>query len=184
MIATTIETFSGVRFDLTQPRSLDVSLIDIAHHLARLARFNGATTEFYSVAQHCVLVADKLFEIDSRNGHGNLAIKGLLHDAAEAYVGDSTSPLKQAVPALSRLEKGIQAAIYGHFCLSVTDNEQAHIKQVDRLITGVEAWNFMPSKGRWWIDPPASADAWHIAPVSIDDAEKTFLERYKRYMRQ
>ena len=82
-----IGTYSGVPFRLDNPRPEDVRIEDIAHSLSLQCRFNGHCDEFYSVAEHCV-------EVSNRVSPSN-ALDGLLHDAAEAYVGDVTGPLKQ-----------------------------------------------------------------------------------------
>ena len=75
----TIQTSSGRYIDLLAPSSGDIAIEDIAHALSHIARFNGHTSEFYSVAQHCVLC--------SRVNPGVMSFEKLLHDAAEAYIG-------------------------------------------------------------------------------------------------
>lgn len=95
---TWIQTRSGKAFDLVSPRVEDVDVEDIAWALARQCRYTGHTHQHYSVAQHCCLVADAL----ERDGYGlGSVIGGLLHDAAEAYLGDPSYPLKLAAPALA-----------------------------------------------------------------------------------
>jgi hypothetical protein len=79
----TIYTYSGRLIDVLDPRPADIAPEDIAHALACTCRFNGHSREFYSVAQHSILVAEIC-------GHP----WGLLHDAAEAYMGDIVRPLK------------------------------------------------------------------------------------------
>lgn len=68
-----------------------VDIRDIAHHLSMLCRFTGAVSHFYSVAQHSVLVAELLW---SWGASDEVAFAGLMHDAAEAYIGDMAGPLK------------------------------------------------------------------------------------------
>jgi hypothetical protein len=83
------------RGHLIDPFDLDatlVDIVDIAHSLARLCRYNGHTEGHYSVARHSILVAGRL----AATGHPrDVQLAGLLHDAAEAYLGDMTSPLKR-----------------------------------------------------------------------------------------
>ena len=81
-----IQTYTGRKFYPTHPRAADVHILDIAHHLSLRCRFSGGCREFYSVAQHSVLVSQMVPEQD--------ALWGLLHDAAEAYTGDLIRPLK------------------------------------------------------------------------------------------
>jgi hypothetical protein len=82
-----VNTISGEPFYLSQPEKSIVIVSDIAYGLSNLCRFSGQMREFYSVAQHCCLVSDLMPTPE-------LALQGLLHDAAEAYTGDLTSPMK------------------------------------------------------------------------------------------
>lgn len=88
------QTFTGAMFFIEDPRASEIAFDDIAHPLAYQCRFNGHTKEFYSVAQHAVLVARCLSE-----QFGETNVKwlrtALLHDAAEAYTGDMVRPLKR-----------------------------------------------------------------------------------------
>lgn len=87
-----MQTTTGHELDLANLQADDVSVVDVAQQLAKLCRFNGCTREFYSVAQHSVLVASVLRE----QGRGPATqLLGLLHDAHEAYLGDWILPLKQ-----------------------------------------------------------------------------------------
>src|SRR5690242_11754504 len=83
-----MQTYTGRRFWPLDPRVDDIDIGDIAHHLSLVCRFAGACREFYSVAQHCVGVS---YVCDPKD-----ALWGLLHDAAEAYVGDMVRPLKRS----------------------------------------------------------------------------------------
>lgn len=85
----TITTVSGKRIDLLNPDLSMIDIEDIAHHLALINRYSGATPLPYSVAQHSVYVAQS-----SKN------LGGLLHDAHEAYIGDVTTPVKDAMEYL------------------------------------------------------------------------------------
>ena len=89
---------SGRRLDLLDPSPLDVEIEDIAHGLARVARWNGQTkgAHAFSVAQHCVLVERLAVEIDPRLA-ARPGLMALLHDAPEYVVGDLISPFKAAV---------------------------------------------------------------------------------------
>lgn len=84
-----IQTHSGKRFDLLDPTPEMVDSEDIAHALSQLCRYTGHCKHFYSVAQHCVHVSERV--------PPEFALAGLLHDAHEAYVGDVSSPLKKAM---------------------------------------------------------------------------------------
>lgn len=87
---------SAREFDLLKPRADLITTLDIAHALSLICRFNGHCTRHYSVAQHSLLVAD----IVESQGHGpEIQLLALLHDAAEAYVGDMVRPLKEGMRA-------------------------------------------------------------------------------------
>lgn len=94
-----VATRYGEAVDLLRPEPETILFDDVAHSLARLARFNGHADVVYSVAEHCVRVHDFLL-VDT--GDAFLALAGLLHDAAEAYTGDLVWPMKQALPPGAR----------------------------------------------------------------------------------
>lgn len=101
-----IYTPSGVEFRLNPARPEDVRLTDIAHGLAFTPRFQGLGPRFYSVLEHSVLVHDLL-----RGQSPTIRLQALLHDAAEAYLGDVARPLKGLVPDYRALEARVHAAI-------------------------------------------------------------------------
>lgn len=98
---TWIQTYSGGKFDFSNPQPKDVRLADIAHSLSMQCRFNGHTRKFYSVAEHCTWVGYLLRELArTARWEGKrallLELYGYLHDAHEAYIGDVVSPMKNA----------------------------------------------------------------------------------------
>ncbi len=99
-----IQTYTGKKFDVRQPRPEDVCWMDIAHSLSQQCRFNGHTKHFYSVAQHCWIM--------SLNVPQEFALYALLHDAAEAYIGDMPAPVKQLFPEFSVMEDMLLSCIY------------------------------------------------------------------------
>jgi len=107
-----MQTYSGVAFELLAPTPDMVRFADIAHALARLCRYNGHVTPMsYSVAEHCMLVSAVLPQ--------SLKLQGLMHDAAEAYIGDISSPLKVAIGPehIEKVEAPIRQAIATKFGL-------------------------------------------------------------------
>jgi len=113
---------SGRRLDLLDPSPLDVEIEDIAHGLARVARWNGQTKGAYifSVAQHSLLVEvvarAKVPRLDTK---GRLAL--LLHDAPEYVIGDMISPFKAVIgDSYKIVEKRLLAAIHVRFGLPGT----------------------------------------------------------------
>ena len=110
---------SGRRLDLLEPSPLDIEIEDIAHGLARVARWNGQTrgAHAFSVAQHCVLVERLVAELEPRLSR-QARLMALLHDAPEYVVGDLISPFKAAVGInYKALEERLQMAIHLRFAL-------------------------------------------------------------------
>jgi len=128
-----LQTFSGGRFWPMDPRPGEVAIEDIAHSLSNLCRFAGHCVEFYSVAQHSVLVSDYV-----PRPH---AFRALLHDAAEAYLVDLPRPVKLELPEYRALEKKVQAAIYQRFGLSGEDSPC--IKEADDRVLAQEHRDLM-----------------------------------------
>ncbi len=134
---------SGRRLNLLDPSPLDVELDDIAHGLARVARWNGQTVggHIFSVAQHSLLVgaiADHLHPDMSRDWR--LAV--LLHDAPEYVIGDIISPFKAVIgDAYKSIEAGLLAAIHLHFGLPAQPAAalKRFTKQADRQAAFLEA---------------------------------------------
>lgn len=122
---------SGHRFWPQDPRPGDVHLEDVAHALARINRFNGHTKSCYSVAQHSVL--------GSRVVHPTCARFFLMHDAAEAYLGDLITPVKTLFREFFEgLEEGVMAAVADHFGFTRTPLQAAEVKRVDRVLLATE----------------------------------------------
>ncbi|MHB1097968.1 MAG: metal-dependent phosphohydrolase [Burkholderiales bacterium] len=130
-----ILTASGVQFDLEDPQPDMVRVEDIAASLGKLCRFTGHTSCFYSVAQHSILVS----HIVPRE----FAFEGLMHDAAEAYFGDISTPLKRVLGARAReVEHRIDAAVRLRFGLPLSCSPE--VKQGDTKALGMEVDYFMP----------------------------------------
>src|SRR6204780_1790607 len=110
---------SGRRLDLLDPSPLDIELEDIAHGLARVARWNGQTkgAHIFSVAQHCMLVeALARLRAPRLDRGGRLAV--LLHDAPEYVVGDMISPFKAVIGGdYKAVEARLLAAVHLRFGL-------------------------------------------------------------------
>lgn len=121
-------TPSGRLLDLALPDPDVIDLEDVAHCLARTCRFNGAVDSYYSVASHSVYVARRLDEFCVRR----VVQAGLLHDAAEAYVGDMTSGLKRLFPEYRALERQWGYAVAMRFGLPTPDGSSGVvIKEAD-----------------------------------------------------
>src|SRR5215467_12435222 len=134
---------SGRRLDLLNPSPLDIELEDIAHGLARVARWNGQTKgdHAFSVAQHSLLVERFVAELKPRAARA-LRLAALLHDAAEYVIGDLISPFKTAVGLdYKAFENRLERAIHIRFGLPPenTPEEAVLIKRADRISAYFEA---------------------------------------------
>ncbi|MBK1794478.1 HD family hydrolase [Devosia sp. WQ 349] len=126
---------SGRRLDLLDPSPLDVELSDIAHGLARVARWNGQTVGDYpfSVAQHSVLVLE-LFRTANPEATPQQQLQCLLHDAPEYVMGDIISPFKAAMGGnYKAVEDRLMSAIFLRFSLPATMNAtlKKQVKKAD-----------------------------------------------------
>lgn len=164
--------------DLTNPNPSEIHLEDIARALSRIARFGGHTTHFYSVAEHCVNcltafsmhAAGNIFTDPYLNG---IARDILLHDAAEAYLGDVTSPLKAVLPEYRRLEARMHAAIMARFELS--GEAQEWVKRVDLEMLALEKHELLPLSPPWPVTDGVALLDIKIECHAPDTAERNFL---------
>lgn len=134
---------SGRRLDLLDPTPVDIEIIDIAHGLAFVARWNGQTRGdyAYSVAEHSLLV-ETLYSRMVPNAPVKWQLAALLHDAPEYVIGDMISPVKAAIgPDYGALDDRLTAAIHLRFglpaALPITVKKQ--IKRADKVSAWMEA---------------------------------------------
>ena len=173
---TWIETYSGKRVDVENPDPATIEMGDIAHSLARVARFCGHshTPGIWSVAQHSLVVERYVAE----EGYGpRLRLLGLLHDAHEAYVGDRAAPQKRLLPQHLKWEDALQAAIWEAIDIAPPTLEEAHlIEHADRIALASEADWYMASGGGGWeigADPQPHL-LWHFDQLTCSEAAMLF----------
>ena len=164
-----ISTRSGRRLYLHNPSPSQILIDDIAHGLAHQCRFNGQTNQFYSVAQHSVIVASIL--------PPELKLAGLLHDAAEAYLGDIVQPLKELLPEFEKIESRFSQVIGERFNVNLNHNEA--IKKADLIALATERRDFMPMEIVEWeslagIKPLTKS----INPLNPEKAKAEFIDCY------
>ena len=170
----TIGTLSGKIVDLAQPSSRDIEAADIAAGLSRLPRFCGQTRLHYSVAQHSVEVAKLVPE------H---ALSALLHDAAEAYMGDCPRPLKELLGnAWHSIERRLHAAICERF--GISNEIPGKIKWADEVMLITENRDLQPNKVGWergagWPAPRAAA----VVPLPCEQARALWLNALRKALR-
>lgn len=122
-----INTFSGRKVNLLDPRPEQINIRDIARGLAFNSHFGGHTPKFFSIAQHCILVCDILMQNFKDNPE--LLMYGLLHDASEAYLGDMVKPLKVMLPEFQKIENRMMDVILEKYQLN--RDSHAIIKEAD-----------------------------------------------------
>jgi uncharacterized protein len=181
---------SGRRLDLLDPSPLDIEIADIAHGLARVARWNGQTSgaHIFSVAQHTLLVETVLRQQRPRVDD-SFRLAALLHDAPEYVIGDMISPFKAVLGGdYKAVEKRLLAAIHVRFGLPpvLADEITQAIKAADRGAAYLEATELAgfaqaEAKRLFGRDPglAAAMRADYLTPWNAAKAEKQFLARFK-----
>jgi hypothetical protein len=167
-----MQTFTGRQFWPVDPRAEEICIEDIAHALSNQCRYAGHCEEFYSVAQHSVIVSVTCAPRD--------ALWGLLHDAAEAYLVDLPRPIKrhsELGAQYRQLEEVLMAVICECFGLPLV--EPASVKKADNVVLVTEMRDLMARPpARWkesWANGPSP---WVIYAWSPKKAEQEFLQRF------
>ena len=180
---------SGRRLDLLEPSPLDIEIADIAHGLARVARWNGQTSgaHIFSVAQHTLLVEAVMREQTPRVDV-SFRLAALLHDAPEYVIGDMISPFKTVLGGdYKAVEKRLLAAIHIRFGLPpvLAPEIVRQIKEADKGAAYLEATELAgfaqaEAKRLFGRDPvlPAAARQDYLTPWTAARAEKRFLARF------
>ena len=178
---------SGRRLDLLDPSALDIEIEDIAHGLARVARWNGQTRgdHAFSVAQHSLLVERLAAELRPRAAR-EFRLAALLHDAAEYVIGDLISPFKAAVGLDYRdFEERLMRAIHLRFGLPAENapEDAASIKRADRCAAFYEATQlagFSHAEARKFFGVPRGTKPPRLLPLLPIEAQAQYLERFRR----
>lgn len=167
-----ILTRSGQYFDFFDPQRYTLQVEDIAHGLANCCRFAGQCRVFYSVAQHSVYV--------SRIVPERLALAGLLHDAAEAFLGDVSRPLKRLLPDYRAIEQRVEIALFRK--LGIPYPIPPEVKRADMQMLRLEQTKLMAHHSDAW-----DCDAYPLpegiilneaTALSPEEAFHAFMERY------
>ncbi|HET7083258.1 MAG TPA: HD family hydrolase [Rhizomicrobium sp.] len=167
---------------------MDIEIADIAHGLARVARWNGQTKgpHAFSVAQHSVLVERLVSELSPRLAR-EARLMALLHDSPEYVVGDLISPFKAAVGLnYKALEERLQTAIHLRFGLpaQIPATLKVLFKRADHLSAYYEATQLAgfdeAEARRLFGKPPAGLKTPRLTPLSTAEAQTQFLARFNR----
>jgi uncharacterized protein len=180
---------SGRRLDLLDPSVLDIEIEDIAHGLARVARWNGQTSgaHIFSVAQHTLLV-EAVARRQAPNLDRRVRLAVLLHDAPEYVIGDMISPFKAVIgDAYKEVEQRLRCAIHVRFGLParLPDEIVRRIKAADRAAAYLEATKLAGFEAaearRFFGRPPALAaalDPDYLQPWPAEAAQARYLRRF------
>lgn len=166
-----MQTYTGRAFYPLDPRPEEISELDIAHALSHICRFGGHSTRFYSVAEHSILVSRSVSEEN--------ALYGLLHDAAEAYLGDMIRPLKLSMPDYVKAEQRVLAVIFAKHGLTGPIPDE--VKEADeRILVDERQFLMAPPPQPWTFGGP------RIRPLGVEItgytpefAERAFIARWQ-----
>ena len=162
---------SGKSFDFLDPHGSDFDIDDIAHGLANVCRYTGQCRAFYSVAEHSILVADTA---------EGFAYEALLHDAAEAFIGDITRPFKQLLPDYRRIEAAVEDAIIERFEMDRRFREV--VKRADLRVLAAEQNQVMaPGCADWAIEAGIDPAPVRVKCLEPGKAKHAFLSRFEKY---
>jgi 5'-deoxynucleotidase YfbR-like HD superfamily hydrolase len=177
LVGHTIALQSGQYFDFMNPQPEQILIEDIAKALANTCRYNGHCNRFYSVAEHSVHCA----QLAIKEGRPNAVIyAALMHDAAEAYIGDMCKPLKNIMPEYQELEKVIELAVDTKF--EVNRNCTNLVKTYDLQMLKAEKVALFPEDTEDWFGfEEVDTVVIDIECNDPDTAEEKFLELYKKY---
>lgn len=136
-------TYTGKKFWPSDPRPEDFNVLDVAHHLSMICRYNGAVERFYSVAEHSVLIAQAMAALGADD---QLVLRALWHDGAEAYLCDVVRPVKRNLVGYEAMEHRIEQLMWEWLKLPKEYWEMPEIvHQFDDAIIYDEAMALLPS---------------------------------------
>jgi uncharacterized protein len=178
---------SGRRLDLLDPSPMDIEIEDIAHGLARVARWNGQTVgeHGFSVAQHSLVVEQIAAHLDPAL-EPRWRLAALLHDAAEYVIGDMISPFKAALGVdYKAFEERLENAIHVRFGLppKTPATIKTLLKRADIACAYFEATQlagFSLDEGLKLFGGPPPGLALALEPWPVPEAQRRYVERYEQ----
>lgn len=170
IVGPTILLYSGRYFDFDDPEGSIFDIGDIARGLSHICRFAGQSPRFYSVAEHSVYVSEIV--------PAEHALAGLLHDAAEAFVGDMAKPLKVMCPDYQAIEKRVERAVLDRFGVSLPLDPS--IKDADIRMLATEQAQLMANRDDWdYTRGRPVVDGLRIVGLAPNDAFNLFIDRFE-----
>jgi 5'-deoxynucleotidase YfbR-like HD superfamily hydrolase len=169
IVGPTILLVNGTYFDFLDPESAAFDIEDVAHGLSHICRFAGQCRKFYSVAEHSVYVSFLVPE--------EYALAALLHDAAEAFVGDVAKPLKDLLPEYKAIEDRVETMVLGRFGLSKPLHPS--IKEADIIMLATEQRALMRNDDDWHYTHGRQPADIEIKAMPPAEARAFFLVRFR-----
>lgn len=176
-----LQTASGEKVSVLDPQEDEIKIEDIATALSKQCRYNGHCNQFYSVAQHCVLGVDFIYQYYTDLGPEKqkaLAKYFLLHDASEAYLGDMIKPVKVVCRGFQEIEDKFETVIARKFNLNLSLYKE--MKWVDRFMLSWEKRDLLPNSKPW--PDLVDVSTWNLPVISCykpREAEIGYLSRFK-----
>lgn len=170
-----IMTYTGLFMDPLAPEPEQVCIEDIAHALSMISRANGHFPEVHTVAQHCLECA---VEAKARNLPRQTQLFCLLHDGAEAYLGDFIQPVKARMEGYREAEDHLLDMIYRKFAgRTPSEEEQKAVKEIDKTLLYFEFLHYM---GVGCGDPGAGLQSRPVfSEMPRREVEERYLETYR-----
>ena len=184
MVDMYMETFTGQCFFPDDPHPDMIRLEDIAHALSLQCRYGGHCMRFYSVAEHCFLLANHVVH---KRLNPEIAMVALMHDAAEAYLMDLPRAIKTEVgEAYKNLEAKVEAVIWEKFgIVDIVKKWHGIVKELDgRIIVNEREALMRPSNNKWFNSPengfePIYVPSSHRLGVRPEQAEVAFIKAFQ-----
>lgn len=164
-----IRTYTGGKIYLFDPIRSSIEIEDVAHTLAMLCRFNGASKQFYSIAQHCCIICDNLPD--------HLKFDGLMHDSGEIAISDIPSPFKAHFPELKKAEIEFEGYLSGRFGFNFPYDPLVKVHDVKCLATEMRDLMVRDDQGRLDQEPYKKT----IKPWGWKRGKREFMDRYYKH---
>ena len=169
VVGPTILLYSGEYFDYENAEGSLFTIEDIARGLSHICRFAGQCARFYSVAEHSVYVS-QIVPLEH-------AFAALMHDAAEAFIGDMAKPLKVMCRDYQAIERRVERAVLGRFDLTLPMHRC--VKEADIVMLATEQAQIMRNRDDWEYTRGRAVADLTIKGLGPDDAMALFLSRFQ-----
>jgi len=175
-MAAYIKTYTGLHIDPTNPDPDLINIEDIAHSLSLQCRGNGQVTQYFSVAQHCILCCE---EAMARGLSKREVLACLIHDASEAYMSDVPRPFKQVLPDYNKYEEKLLDVIYTKYLGSpLTEEEAARIKEIDDDLLWFDL-KYLLNEDTGIPEPKVSVEITYDF-IPFEEVEKKYIALYNK----